>query len=294
MKIRTLTIVASAAALLLLPGCNRIKSLVGGGEPKGQVVATVDGKEVTVLELRAELGNFSSRDQSVVKAAQQQALQRIIMRKLLADEARKQKLDKSSDFALQVQRGEETLLAQLYQRKLAEKIKQPTKSDADAYVASHPNQFGARKVLVLDQIIAAPNKIAPERLQPLKTLGEVKALLEADGVPYQENTATLDTLSANPGLITAIQKLPPGEIFVIPQGGALMFNQITSSRDAPMRGDPAAAYAVNAIRQQKAQEVVEKSVTDMRKAAESKIVYNPAYKPQAPKAATGKAVPEKK
>lgn len=295
MKIRSLTVTVCVGAAVMLSGCDRIKGLMGGGgEPKGQVVATVDGEEITALELRAELGNFSSRDPAVVKAAQQQALQRIILRRLMAQEARNQKLDKTPEFALQMKRGEETLLAQTYQRKLASAIVQPTREEAEAYVTSNPNRFANRKVMFVDQVLAAPNKIEPERLRPLDTLAEVKALLDAEGVRYQDNAVTLDTLTANPQIVTGIANLPPGEIFVIPQGGALVFSQISSSRDAPLRGDQAIAYATNMLRQQRAQESAGKRIADMRKASDSKIVYNAAYKPPPPpKAPPSKTPPSK-
>lgn len=267
----------------MLSGCDRIKSMMGGGgAPKGQVVATVNGEEVTALELRAELGNFSSRDPAVVKAAQQQALQRIILRRLMAQQAREQKLDKAPEFALQMKRGEETLLAQLYQRKLASAVGQPTRQEAEAYVASHPDQFANRQVLVIDQVLAAPNKIPPERFRPLKTLDEVKALLAQEGVPYQTNASTMDTVQANPQLLAQIKNLPPGEVFVIPQGNALIFNQINGSRSVPFQGDMATNYALQILRGQKAQESVGKKIEDMRKAAEKDIVYNAAYKPAPP------------
>ena len=82
MKTKALVVVAAVSAGLALSGCDQVKKLVGGGKPTGQVVATVDGEEITSLQLRAELGNFSSRDPNIMKAAQQQALQRIILRRL--------------------------------------------------------------------------------------------------------------------------------------------------------------------------------------------------------------------
>lgn len=279
MKARYFVVVASAA--LLLSGCDQVKKLVGGGKPSGQVVATVDGEEITSLQLRSELGGFGSRDPKVMKAAQQQALERIILRKLLAKEARKEKLDKSADFTLQLERGEETLLAQLLQRRMASKVTQPSQQTATDYVAGHPDQFADRKVFFVDQVIAAPNKITPDRFRPLKSLAEVKALLDSESVPYQEGASVLDTLSVNPQMVAAISKLPPGEIFVVPQGGALLFNQITGSRSVPFTGDMAKNYAMNILRRQSAQELVAKRAMDMRKAAESKIVYNAAFKPVA-------------
>src|SRR5215831_14022696 len=100
----------AAAASVSLAGCDKIKHLLGG-KPSGQVVATVDGNEITTLELKAEMGGFTARDPKIQKAAEQQVLQQIILRRLVADEARKQKLDKVSDYTIQVKRGEETLLA---------------------------------------------------------------------------------------------------------------------------------------------------------------------------------------
>ncbi|MFZ5720240.1 MAG: hypothetical protein ACOY5Y_12355 [Pseudomonadota bacterium] len=290
MKTRSLIVVGSAVAALALSGCDQIKKLAGGGgAPAGQVVATVDGEEITTLQLRSEMGGFGSRDPEVMKAAQQQALQRIILRKLLAQEAREQKLDKGADYTIQVERGQETLLAQLYQRKLAAGIKQPTRAEAESYITNNPNRFANRKVLFVDQIIAAPNKIDPERLRPLKTFGEVKALLDAEGVQYQENAVTLDTLSANPRLVEGVTNLPPGEIFVIPQGGSMVFNQVAASRPVPFRGDTAIAYATNQLRSERAREIVSKKVESLRKAAEPEITYNPAYKPADKKAAPAKA-----
>ena len=292
MTSRNLVIAVAVGAGLFASGCDQIKKLTGGGgAPSGQVVATVDGEEITSLQLRSELGGFGSRDAEVMKAAQQQALQRIILRKLMAEEARKEKLDKTADFTLQLEKGEETLLAQLYQRKLASGIAQPTKAEAEAFVTARPDQFANRKVMFVDQVIAGPNKIAPDRFRPLKSLGEVKSLLDSEGVQYQENAIVLDTLSTNPELVKAVNGLPPGEVFVIPQRGALVFNQIGASRSVPFRGDMATAYAMNAIRSQRAQELVAKKVEATRKAAEPKISYNAAFKPPAPKAAPAKGAP---
>lgn len=283
MKSRMVVLAVAVSASLMVSSCDRVKKLVAGDKPTGQVVATVDGEEITSLELRAELGGFGSRDPAVMKAAQQQALQRIILRRLLAQEARREKLDKGADYTLQVDRYRETLLAQLYQRKLASKIAPPTKQQAQDYVSANPTRFAERKVLVVDQVIAAPNKIAPDRLRPLKTLGEVKTLLDEEGVPYQQNAAVFDTLTADPRLLSGILALPDGEIFVIPQGGRLLFNQITGSRSVPLTGDVAVNYAQNVLRQQRAGETVGKQIEGMRKAAENKITYNPAFKPAPPK-----------
>lgn len=284
MKTKRMFVVAGVSAALLLSGCDQIKKLTGGGKPSGQVVATVNGEEITSLELRSELGGFGSRDPEIMKAAQQQALQQVVLRKLMAQEARKAKLDKTADFTLQLHRGEEALLAGLYQRKLASEVVQPSRQAGEAYVASHPDMFANRRVLFVNQVIAAPSNISPDRLRPLKTLDAVRSLLESEGVQYQENAVVLDTLSANPQLIALVKGLPAGEIFVVPQQGSLLFNQITGERSTPFRGDMATAYAVNQLRSQTSQTTISKRLEALRKAADDKIVYSDAYTPSKPKA----------
>ena len=282
MKAKTLMLTAAIAASFTLAGCDQVKKLVGG-KPKGQVVATVDGQEITSLELRQEMNGFSSRDPKIIKQAQQQALQQIILRRLIVQKAKDQKLDKSTDYTLQVRRGEEGLLTQLYERKLATALAPPTAADAQAYVASHPDQFAARRIFTVDQLIAAPNsKLDAQKLSSLKTLEDVKALFDANGVPYQESVGEMDSLSANPQMLAQIAKLPPGEVFVVPQRGAYVFNRIASVRTVPFKGDLANNFAMNALRQQHGQEAIRNNIVALRKAAESKIVYAPGFKPDTP------------
>jgi hypothetical protein len=212
LKAKSLMLVVVLPAALTLAGCDQVKKLVGG-KPKGQVVATVGGEEITSIELGRELGNFSSKDPKIMKAAQQQALQQIIMRDLL----------------------------------------------------TQPN-----------------GKIKPDQLKALKTLEDVKALFDAQAIPHRENVATIDTLNTDPRMIDQIDKLPAGEVFIVPQQGALMFNRIASSKSLPIQGDMAVNYALGVLRNQKAQALVRTQMIALRSGAEKSITYNPAYKPDKP------------
>lgn len=289
MKAKTLMLTAAIAASMTLGGCSQIKKLVGG-KPAGQVVATVNGDEITALELQQEMQGFTSRDPKIMKLAQQQALQQIIMRQLLVQRAKAEKLDKTADYTLQVRRGEQALLAQAYQRKMAATVAVPSRQDAEAFITANPARFADRKIYVVDQVIAGPNKIPPENFKPLNTLEDVKALFSQESVPYQENVVSFDTLTADPRLVGQVNKLPSGEVFVVPQRGALIFNRVSNVKSVPFGGDAAISYAINVLRNQKAQETVRTRMELIRKEAESKIVYNAAYKP-APPAKPGAAAP---
>jgi EpsD family peptidyl-prolyl cis-trans isomerase len=280
MKMRTLLIFVAAAGVTLA-GCDKVKHMFGG-KPSGQVVATVNGEEITALELKAELGNFATQDPKVMKAAQQQALQQIIMRRLVAQEARAQKLDKTPDFSMQLKRGEEALLAQALERKLVSGLTPPTQRDAENFVLDHPDQFANRRILTLDQVIAPAAKVDPKKLKALGSLDDVKKQFDTDGVPYQVTQGQLDTLTTPPGLITAINKLPANEVFVLPQRGAYVFSRVADQKSEPFRGDMATNYAMRVLGQQRQQDTVRKHFDTARKEAEAKIVYAPGFKPPPP------------
>jgi len=299
-KRQVVLLAGTIAACTMLAGCDSIKGMMSK-KPEGQVVATVNGQEITALELKSELGNFTSPDPAVMKRAQQAALQQIILRNLLVQKAKEDKLDKTPSYAVQIRRGEQNLLAQAYQQKLAVGVAVPTRADAETYIAAHPAQFANRQILTLEQVISPQSKLRPEQFQPIKTMEELKALLVTESIPYQENVATIDTLTADPKMAEEIGKLPPGEIFVVPQRTTLIFNKVSSTRTAPFRGDPAVNYAINLLRQQRAQDTVRQRIEVLRKSAESKIVYNDAYKdlkpapagvaPKAPAAAPAATAP---
>jgi len=284
---------AALLACIAMSGCG----MIGGGSkaPEGQVVATVNGEEITITELNRELGGASPADPQQRKQMEQAALQSIVTRKLLAQTAKEQKLDKTPIFAQQKLQAEEGLLVGALQRKIASTVVNPTRADAEKFVSDHPNMFAQRRVMVVDQIVFG--KFDPklmEEFKPLTTLEQIEAVLTRENIDYQRTTTVLDTLNAPEGLTDSLMKLPPGEVFIFPRGNAVFVNQIRDSRVMPFVGDRAITYAQAGLKQQRTQEALAKQVEAIRKGAEDKITYNEKYKPEKPKpgaAPAAKAAP---
>ena len=86
-------------------------------------------------------------------------------------------------------------------------------------------------VYIVDQLrCGAPPKELLPQLQPLHNLPEVEALLRQSGISCVKVRAYLDTNAADPRIVAAINTLPPGDIFVIPAGQSVVFNQIVGKR----------------------------------------------------------------
>lgn len=263
--------------------------------PTGQVAAVVDGHEVTLLELRAELTGVNLPNDKARKTAEQAALRAVVTRKLIADAARKLGLDKTPDFALQKQRAEDALLAQALQTKVINETPAPSRDEALHFIGDHPNIFAERKIFTVDQIrMARPTDPAlVQALQPLNTLDEVEVFLKKSNIEYRRGTGVLDAVGSDPRLIDAVVKLPPTELFVIPSGDSLLVNHITDTRIEPFTGEPAVKYALLVLGNQHKQEAVSKQFSQIMTNGASAIQYNKDYRPATAPAAGPTPAPAK-
>jgi hypothetical protein len=65
---------------------------------------------------------------------------------------------------------------------------------------------------------------APQKLQPMHTMDEVERYLKANDVGFAWRRQDLDSATAPPDFVRALETLPPDEVFVTPQpdGGAVI------------------------------------------------------------------------
>ena len=267
-------------AALTLAGC-------GDGEAapeKGQVVATVNGKDVTVHELNAELqganvpGNISAEQK---KQLEQAALQQVVNRRILADIARERGLDKTPMYLLQEKRAEEQILVQMLQRQMSSAVKQPSQTEVATFIAQNPDLFAERKIFSVDQIQFEtpkdPNVL--RKYQPLKTMDEVAAMLKQDGLQFRRAPATLDVATASQELVQQILKMPKDEIFIIPAGRVMVANRITDTKVQPLTGPQAQQLATNMLQQRKFQDLIKNDLEPKVKKAEGEVKYQAGFAP---------------
>jgi peptidyl-prolyl cis-trans isomerase C len=264
----------------LMTGCHK-------GAPEGQVAATVNGEEVTLQELNTELQASNVPQGMDKQVAQRDALQHIVDRKLLLGAARDKKLDKSPEFQSQKLRADELLLAQTYAKQQLSAVPVPTDADITKFMGEHPNAFGNREQLQLDQIrFRAPKDIKGlNALQGDHNLNAIAGHLTGMGIKFDRVQAGLDSAQVPTDLIKAINGLPPGEPFVLPTNGIITVNVVTGRK--PVATDPAQARqaAVSAWRQQKFTALITSQLKSLKDGA--KITYQSGFAPPADKKPAG-------
>ena len=153
----------AAASLIILAGlsaCNR--------EATGQVAAVVNDEEITLQEVNAEIAALQIPDTADKKAVQQQAIQRIIERRLLAQAAVDDGIDSSQDYLIRERQLRDSLLVQLLGERVERTTKPPEPAELDRYIAENPGLFKDRKIFSVEQ-----NTVSyagrPEDAQPVRS-----------------------------------------------------------------------------------------------------------------------------
>lgn len=278
------------AAALLLAGCGGSEE--GEGElKKGQTVATVNGKDITIHELNAELMGVPVPSGEGRKQAEQAALQALVGRTILADIARERGIEKSPTFLMQRRRANEALLVQMLRNDIASKVAPPTRNDAMTFMTQNPDLFAQRKIYTLDQIqFRTPEDMTKiKRLEPLKTMEQVEQQLIEDRVEYRRAPGKLDTVGTNPDLMRQIARLPAGEIFIVPNQGTVVASRITGAETVPFTGDPAISYAMNLIQNKRISEATERELKAKIVEAQAKTKYQQGFGPPATASRAGAA-----
>lgn len=279
-SLRTATYVGLVAALLATTAC--------GKKATGQVVAVVNGDEITLDELNAELSGVNLPPNADKKLAMRQLLQQVIDRRLLAQSAKEQGLDKDPSYITQQRRMNEDLLVRMFAKKSADTIPVPTAAEIDKYIADHPMAFGQRTRYKLDQIrFEMPSD--PSKLKALEgdhSMDAIMARLTAMGIKYERGNSALDSGAVMPAALKQVTSLPPGEPFITPAGRAVAVSVITGTEPLPVPEAQVRPLAVQALRSETLNKIGEKRLKEAR--ASGKIEYQPGYEAPETKPAAAK------
>src|SRR6476659_8377834 len=114
-------------------------------KPGGQTVAVVNNEEITAADLNAELSSANVSPTDANKNVRAQALERLIDRRLLAQQAKADGIDKSPEFLNQQRRASENLLINMLMERQAKTQQVPSADAIARFEASRPEMFAKRE-----------------------------------------------------------------------------------------------------------------------------------------------------
>ena len=254
---------------LALAGCHK--------KPEGQVVASVNGEEITRRDLVTEFAAAGGRSADDLKAIQPALVQSIVNRKLLDQEAKRENLDKNPQYLALQQRGTEVLLAQLLAQSWNAKVKPASAGEAQAFVAANPLMFDARKALLVDEIDTASASLSDSQVAGLHSLDAVAAALNAGKKPFRRGGKVLDTLALPKDLAAKLVERTGGDPIAVRSGAVLAVIEVKQAKDTPVPPEQRIRVAQAALARTQAEQTTQNQIKQLRDTAD--ISYLPGFGP---------------
>lgn len=239
----------------------------------GQALASVNGAEVTVLQLNEELqrANVAANQQD---SASKQLLQVLIDRQLLQDAAARENLDRDPKVMQAVDRARSLIVAQAYLQKRIGNVARPTPQEVEAYFNRNPDFFAGRKQFSMNELVIAAADLTPEvraAADGAKSLEEVAVWLDAHKIKYGRTQVTRTTADVPRQLADKLLGMPKGQLFAVREGPRAMFVAVTEVREAPVSLQVAAPQIEQFLMKLKNQEMATEELRRLRNGAS--IVY---------------------
>jgi EpsD family peptidyl-prolyl cis-trans isomerase len=252
--------------------------------PQGQVIALVNGTEITVAELNEEARTrgIPIRRDPALKAA---LIAELVDRKLLVQRAQEQGLDREPGYLLAKRRSDEILLAQQILAAAADsgRVADP---ELKRYIAANPAAFDRRALVSVDQL-AITGRVPAELQRAVAgapTIERMQQLVAAAGLSASRASETVD--SGNPLDLRGplLVGLGAGQNFVLPRPGGLIAGKIVTVVPQPVAADQQLQVARERLKQQRTQAALEQLLQQLRPGA--RVQYQPD---SAPAATNGRA-----
>jgi EpsD family peptidyl-prolyl cis-trans isomerase len=267
-KISRSQCVATGLGLALaLAGC-------GDRQPEGQTAAVVNGEPITETAVNMEVAASNNQ------MTPQQALNALIDRALIVEQAKRQKLDQRPQYTLEVRRMSDLLLSRQYAEKMAQSSGNAlTDLDVNSYLTSHPEIGSKRRRVTLKQAIFAEptNPRLRADLEAAKSYAALIAVLQAHQVKFEEGSTTIDSAFAAEPFLKAMASTEPGEPFIIMADGRALANAVDHEVPVEMSQEQELALARGRMQQASLSKTLEQLMKSWKKQA--KIKYGAKYKP---------------
>ena len=233
---------AGAAALAVLAatvliGCGQKKDVVAGDAAGSEVVAKVNGDELTAGQLAIALQKQRGMRPDAGDAASKQVLDQLIDEQIVAQKAIAAKLDKDPKVVDQIEAARRDILARRFVEQAAETAAKPPNDAVQKFYDSRPALFAQRKVYTLQRMdIQAADDRRTEvdaHVQSLKTTAELTDWLKAQKIAFttkQEQDAS-EQLPAN--VLEKLSTMKDGESTVVPSQFGVAAVTLVSSAAAP-------------------------------------------------------------
>lgn len=232
----------TAKTLLSLVICGIVLTGCGDDAEKkspSQVLAKVNGKEITVLQLNYLLAQQPKADNET----KQKLLDSLIEQELMVQKAEELKLDRNPDVLQSVEFSKKQVLAQAAIQNLIGKRIEPSAADITKYYNEHPNLFANRQVFDVAVFLLKASDMTESVNMALETSEKseiTQQILEKEGIKFKQTDAKRSAEQIPAVVLEKLMVINDGDIIKVPdENNNLMLMQLISHTSQPVSKDDA-------------------------------------------------------
>lgn len=251
---RFASLICLAAASLMLSGATAApaeKKTAASG--KTQVVAKAAGREITLTELRIEMGRLGLAPSD--PNAERAALESLLNRTLLAKAARDANLHRKPETMARMYAAQDQALADNYLA-IASQPAEPTRAEIDDFIADNPTLFSRRKMYEFSVLALETRHFNEAALTPLfdreADFSRVTAVLDKAGAAYSVTGAAQSGAAFPAPIREQLSRYAPRDNIVIKGEPATQIMKIIAVRDEPSAASEWPALARRMLLEQSA------------------------------------------
>lgn len=203
-----------------------------------QVVATVNGEEITIHQVNFQLARMGQMSEAQGKVAAKQVLTRLVEMQLLKQKAIETKLDKDPAVLQAMESSKDQMLAQAYLEKLMTKTPKASTAETDTFYKEHPELFENRRVFRLQELIVSVSKDKSAEtetsLKAIKGINEIATWLKDKNLPFTINSNVKAAEQLPLELLKKLQVLKDGEVLIVATVNGLNVVHVAASQVVPI------------------------------------------------------------
>ena len=227
----------AAMAAVLLSGCGPKKDGAPTEASGSEVVAKVNGEELTAAQLTIALQKQRGMRPDAGDAASKQVLDQLIDEQIVAQKAVTAKLDKDPKVVEQIEAARRDILARRFIEAAAETANKPADDAVQKFYDSRATLFAQRKVYTLQRLdIQAPDERRAEidaHIQSLKSFAELNDWLKSQKLVFTVKQEQDASEQLPPTVLEKLATLKAGESMAVPAQSGISALTLVSSASAP-------------------------------------------------------------
>ena len=227
----------AAMAVTLLAGCGQKKDVAPADAGGGEVVAKVNGDDVTASQLTIALQKQRGMRPDAGDAASKVVLDQLIDEQIVAQKAVAAKLDKDPKVVAQIEAARRDILARRFIESAAETASKPADDAVQKFYDGRPALFAQRKMYTLQRVdIQAPDTRRSEidaRVSALKTPAELTDWLKSQKLVFTTKQEQDASEQLPPVVLEKLATMTAGQSMVVPSQFGVSAITLVSSAAAP-------------------------------------------------------------